>query len=205
LNATDDRGVLRADAAIPVIGGQHLTPFRCDSTRTRQAIAARDASRLLGDRWRSPRLGYRDVASAANRTTLIAAIVPAACVSTHTIFCLRTPLSRRAQHFLCGLFNSLVVNYLARLWVTTHVTTGIVERLPVPRADQAGPALLPIAAIARLLARRWDPAAFIELNARVAALYRLSSDDFAHVLSTFPLIEAAERAAMLRRFGASKV
>jgi len=200
LNATDDRGVLRPDAAIPVIGGQHLTPFRCNSTLQRQTISARDARRLLGDRWRSPRLGYRDVASATNRTTLIAAIVPAACVSTHTVFCLRTALSSRAQHFLCGLFNSLVVNYLARLWVTTHVTTAVVERLPVPRADQAGPALLPIAEIARLLARRWDTAAFAELNARVAALYRLTSDDFAHVLGTIPLIDAGERDAMFRRF-----
>ncbi|HEY7169292.1 MAG TPA: N-6 DNA methylase [Vicinamibacterales bacterium] len=200
LNATDDRGLIRPDAAIPVIGGQHVTPFRCDITASRQAIAARDASRLLGDRWRTPRLAYRDVASATNRTTLIAAIVPGSCVSTHTVFCLRTPLAMRAQQFLCGLFNSLVVNYLARLWVTTHVTTGIVERLPVPRADQAGSALPRIAAIARLLARRRDAAAFAELNARVAALYRLSSDDVAHVLGTFPLIAAAEREAMFRRF-----
>jgi hypothetical protein len=200
LNATDDHDLLRPDAAIPVIGGQHITPFRCNRTAAPQTIAARDARRLLGDRWRVPRLAYRDVASAANRTTLIAAIIPASCVSTHTVFCLRTPLGMRAQQFLCGLFNSLVVNYLARLWVTTHVTTGIVERLPAPRADQAGSALARIAAIARLLARRWDAAAFAELNARVAALYRLSSDDFAHVLETFPLIDAGERDAMFRRF-----
>jgi hypothetical protein len=183
-----------------VIGGQHLTPFHCNSAASPQTIAARDASRLLGDRWRVPRLAYRDVASATNRTTLIAAIVPAACVSTHTIFCLRTPLAMRAQQFLCGLFNSLVVNYLARLWVTTHVTTGIVERLPVPRADQAGSALPRIAAIARLLARRWDGAAFADLNARVAARYRLSSDDFAYVLETFPLIDGGERDLMFRQF-----
>jgi hypothetical protein len=204
LNATDDRALLRADAAIPVIGGQHLTPFRCDSAAARQTIAARDASRLLGDRWRAPRLAYRDVASATNRTTLIAAIVPASCVSTHTVFCLRTPLPLRAQRFLCGLFNSLVVNYLARLWVTTHVTTGIVERLPVPRADQAGPELPRIAAIARLLARRSDVAAFAQLNARVAAIYRLSDDDFAHVLGTFPLIAREDRDAMFREFRARR-
>lgn len=200
LNATEDRGVLRTDASIPVIGGQHLTPFRCDPTASRQTIATRDADRLLGDRWRTPRLAYRDVASAGNRTTLIAAIVPGSCVSTHTVFCLRTPLPMRAQHFLCGLFNSLVANYLTRLWVTTHVTTGIVERLPVPRADQAGSALPRIAAMARRLARRWDAAAFAELNACVAALYRLSGDDFAHLLATFPLIAEDERDAMFRRF-----
>ena len=77
------------------------------------------------------------MASATNRLTLIAAILPAGSVSTHTLFCLRTPLPLPSQHFLCGLFNSLVVNYLVRLRVTTHVTTTIVERLPVPRRDGA--------------------------------------------------------------------
>ena len=82
-----------------------------------------------------PRLAYRDVASATNRLTLIAAILPAGCVSTHTVFCLRTPLPLRDQHFLCGLFNSFVVNYLVRLRVTTHVTTATVEQLPIPTAE----------------------------------------------------------------------
>ena len=62
-------------------------------------------------------------------------MLPAGCVSTHTVFCLRTPLPLARQHFLCGLFNSFVVNYLVRLRVTTHVTTATVERLPIPTAD----------------------------------------------------------------------
>ena len=41
------------------------------------------------------------------------------------------------QYFLCGLFNSFVVNYLVRLRVSTHVTTALVERLPVPTREQA--------------------------------------------------------------------
>ena len=104
------------------------------------------------------------------------------------------------QYFLCGLFNSLVVNYLVRLWVTTHVTTAIVERLPVPRADQAGPQLARIAALARLLSRRSDASAFAELNVRVATLYQLSEDDLAHILGTFPLVDREERDAIFRRF-----
>jgi hypothetical protein len=59
-------------------------------------------------------------------------VLPGGCVSTHTVFCLRTPLPSRDQYFLCGLFNSLVVNYLVRLRVTTHVTTATVEQLPIP-------------------------------------------------------------------------
>ena len=74
-------------------------------------------------------------------------MLPAGCVSTHTVFCLRTPLPSPAQHFLCGLFNSFVVNYLVRLRVTTHVTTATVERLPIPTRD--GCAAPPCREIAR--------------------------------------------------------
>ena len=77
--------------------------------------------------------------NATNRRTLIAAILPRGCVSTHTVFCLRTPLPSDTQHLLCGLFNSFVVNYLVRLRVTAHVTTGTVERLPIPIADLIRP------------------------------------------------------------------
>ena len=140
-----------------------------------------------------PRLAYRDVASATNRLTLIAAVLPANCVSTHTVFCLRTPLSLAAQHFLCGLFNSFVVNYLVRMRVTTHVTTSTVERLPIPSRDDSPRTFREIAALARRLSRRDDRDASARLQAMVAAFYQLTADEFAHVLATFPLIAKAER------------
>jgi hypothetical protein len=150
------------------------------------------ASRHVGDRHLHARLAYRDVAAATNRLTLIAAILPAGCVSTHTLFCLRTRVPSLAQHFLCALFNSFVLNYLVRLRVTTHVTTAIVERLPVPAPGQA-PTFREVAAFGRCLGRRHDPHAFARLNARVAELYGLSEQEFTHVLGTFPLVPRAER------------
>jgi hypothetical protein len=140
------------------------------------------------------------VASATNRLTLIAAILPAGCVSTHTVFCLRTALPLRAQHFLCGLFNSFVVNYLARLRVTTHVTTAIVEGLPIPKGTEKPSAYRELSAIARLLSRRFDLVTAARLQAVVASLYQLSQAEFEHVLGTFPLVPAAERAAALRAY-----
>ena len=38
------------------------------------------------------------------------------------------------------------------------------------------------------------------LNARVAVLYRLTHEEFAHVLSTFPLVPRAARDAALAAF-----
>ena len=169
---------------------------------TRHRITAADARRLLrSDRHERPRLAYRDVASATNRLTLIAAVLPAHCASTHTLFCLRTPMPSHRQHLLCGLFNSFVVNYLVRLRVTTHVTTATVEGLPIPTTDAAPAAMREIATLSRLLARRPDNhQALATLNARVAGLYQLSVSEFEHVLGTFPLIPIEERQRTLRCF-----
>jgi hypothetical protein len=140
------------------------------------------------------------VASATNRQTLIAAILPASCVSTHTIFCLRTGLPPRDQQFLCGLFNSFVVNFLVRLRVSTHVTTAIVEQLPIPTDRDTPAAVREISVLARFLSRRRKPELLARLQARVASLYQLTKEEFEYVLSTFPLVPAAERRDALEHF-----
>jgi hypothetical protein len=201
LNATDDRTYFRAaGSGQPIVEGKQIEPFRVNLAAARCSIRARDAERLLASRHQRARLAYRDVAGATNRVTLIAAVLPPDCVSTHTIFCLRTGLSLQAQHFLCGMFNSLVVNYLVRLRVGTHVTTAIVERLPVPQQKDAPAAFRAIAATARQLARRDDPAALARLNAHVARLYQLSREEFEHVVGTFPLVSRDDRDRALREF-----
>jgi Eco57I restriction-modification methylase len=202
LNATDDRDALRADrGGLLVVGGRHLEPFRVVLDGVERSIRAADARRLLrSDRHDRPRLAYRDVAGATNRVTLIAALLPRGVVSTHTVFCLRTPLPLDAQYFLCGLFNSLVVNYLVRMRVTTHVTTAAVERLPIPAQDAAPAAFTEIAALARALERRPDTHGYARLNARVARLYQLRADEFRHLLDTFPLVATDDRRLALKLF-----
>jgi hypothetical protein len=205
LNATDDRAafrpVQRRRDRLPVLEGKHVEPFCAHVDGATWSVSTADARRLLrSSGFERARLAYRDVASATNRQTLIAAVLPARCVSTHTVFCLRTPLPPYAQHFLCGMFNSFVLNYLVRLRVTTHVTTATVERLPVPTWDAAPKACREIAALARILSRRRDPVALARLNALVARLYQLSNSEFEHVLRTFPLVEDAERRRAFEAF-----
>jgi hypothetical protein len=217
LNASDDRAAFRAASApktsraahapdtsrtlLPIVEGKHIEPFRVGIHAVRYTITRSDARRLVPSRRHEhSRLAYRDVASATNRMTLIAAVLPPHCASTHTLFCLRTSLRPGLQHLLCGLFNSFVVNYLVRLRVTMHVTTATVERLPIPTNDAAPAACREIAGLARLLAKRSNPAALARLNARVAELYQLTAAEFAHVLTTFPLIPREERDAALREF-----
>ena len=183
-----------------MIDGRQLSPFRVDTGTAGRSIPEATACRLLAsDRHRQPRLAYRDVASPTNRVTLIAAVLPARCVSTHTVFVLKTPLPLTAQYFLCGLFNSLVVNYFVRLRVSTHVTTATVERLPIPLTSAAPSAALEISAIARRLAHADDGNAVARLNALVGRLYQLSIREFQYLLDTFPLVDRAARSNALRQ------
>jgi hypothetical protein len=112
LNATDDRALMEpANAnddptgdssqpdAWPVIEGKHLHPFAVHAAAAR-FVVPRERTEAL--RARLPgvvrhRLAYRDVSSATNRMTLIAAILPPFVVSTHTLFCLRSPAARSSS------------------------------------------------------------------------------------------------------------
>jgi hypothetical protein len=135
--------------------------------------------------------------------TLIAAVVPSGSVTVHTLFCLKTPFGVRDQAFLCGVLNSFVANYLVRLRVTTHVTAGIVSRLPVPRPPVASPLRRTIAALSLRLLRARAPERtpeYAQLQAAVGHLYELTLGEFQYILSTFPLVDEAVREMALLEF-----
>jgi hypothetical protein len=219
LNATDDRQYLReSGAGLPVIEGKHLGPFSVDLSAPRLRIERAVARRLVDPSrtFDRQRLAYREVAAATNRLTLIAAILPAGVITTHTVFCLKESVDEDCQHFLCSIFNSFVANYLIRMRVTTHVTAGIIDRLPVPvlRPDDAH--FREIADLGRALtAAHGDgtpsavsvdahPSAKMHMMARLQALvarvYGLHSTHFDHILSTFPLVARDERDAAMAAF-----
>jgi hypothetical protein len=151
--------------------------------------------------FRRARLGYREVASATNRLTLIAAIVPAGTITTHTVFCLKDPLDAECQLFVCGMLNSFVANYLVRLRVMTHVTAGIIDRLPVPKPARNSDDFREIVTLSRALLRApSDRDAVAHLHARAARLYRLDRPQFQHVLDTFPLVPRTDRDAAMAAF-----
>ncbi len=206
LNATDDRGAFvsatGARDARPVLEGKQIGPFRVaiDQSTLELSPAAAFTTRIA----RRPRLAYRDVASATNRLTLIAAIIPARAVTTHTLFCLRTPLSRERQLVLCALLNSFVANYLVRLRVNTHVTIAITSRLPVPFVREDDLCARRLASLARGLMTSVLPVdeipEYAELQGLVARVYGLAPDEFERVLETFPLIPLGVREAALASF-----
>lgn len=132
LNITEDKRLFGA-RGLPVIEGKHIQPFVTDAAAARFRISLSAATSALPDRaFARPRLAYRDISAVGNRQALIAAVVPADVVTTHTIFCLETPLPLEQQHFLCACFNSGILNRFVRLLMGGHLTTSLVEGLPVP-------------------------------------------------------------------------
>lgn len=194
LNATEDRvrfvplgsrGRLR-----PIVEGKQLSPFQVDLSRSTHGIEPTAASRA--------RIAYRDVAGATNKLTLIAAMLPANVVSTHTVFCLKSDLDERSQWCLLGLLNSVVANYLVRLNVTTHVTTALMSRLPVPRPAPRSGAFDRLVALARSLASTGidsNASEYAELNAIAADLYGVTTEQYAVILDSFPLLPKTLREA----------
>jgi hypothetical protein len=203
LNATDDCGHFTQDGrGLPIVEGKHLQPFQVHPGAAHYWISSAIAARLLRapTPYVRPRLAYREVASATNRLTLIAAIVPAGVVTTHTVFCVKSPPDLRAQHYLCGIFNSFVANFFVRTRVGTHVTAAVIDRLPVPKPDPGANLFREIAALARRLSKITDQNASARLQALAAHAYGLSPAQFAHVLDSFPLVSRAERDAALAAF-----
>jgi hypothetical protein len=75
--------------------------------------------------------------------------------------------------------------------------------LPVPRPAAGSPSLEMLAVVSRRLSRSGIDTGvddYAQLNAIAAQLYGLTSDQFAHVLSTFPLVATSIRDSCLKAF-----
>lgn len=199
LNASDDRGSLGA-VGLSVLEGKHIAPFLCRPDPAGMRIRPSEAARLIPDRrFERERLAYRDVSGVTNRQTLIAAVLPAGIVTTHTLYCLRSPLASVVQHYLCGVFNSFVLNAVVRILMGSHLTTGLVEDLPVP-PWVASWLQRRIAALARRLAEGDGPGARplrVELESAVARLYDVSATELERILRSFPLADSRLRSEVL--------
>jgi hypothetical protein len=204
LNATEDRPALASSGpGYPVIEGKHLSPFRVNLGAARWRLPEHEARRRAPHRFDTARVAFRDVAGAGNRLTLIAAVLPAGIATTHTVFTARTGMSPGARAVLCALLNSLVANWYVRHWVSTHVTTQIVHRLPVPWLEERDAAFGQLAGLASSCAAEGeDGPAWVALQACAARAYGLTPEQLDRVLSAFPLIDLGRRASIAAAFAA---
>lgn len=204
LNATEDRALLQrrrpAGASLAVVDGKHLRAFAVSPPTEGRWLAQQDAARVLtGERWRHWRLAYRDVSSPTNARSLIAALLPPGLVSTHTLFCLRTPVGLATQLYLCGMLNSLVADWFVRRYLASHVTTRLMATLPVPwlPTRDAGRRQI-VRLVIRLMRNSGDQQALAALQVQAADIYGLAGPARRVVAADFPRLPPAVRDQLLR-------
>lgn len=147
---------------------------------------------------------------------------------TAVVHSIGSELDLRSSLFLCAVMNSFAADYLLRQRVATHLTYFILYQLPVPRLKEESAAFTSIVnssarltCVSREFADLWqdvmgvpwseqgastDPAERARLRAEldglVAHLYGLSEEEFAYILTTFPVVSQEVKDAALAAYRA---
>lgn len=190
-------------------------------------------SALLGHRqdaghcmdYQAYRLGFRSIVNKTNARALVCAMLPPAfhgdTLPTVRVFD-RTGkrlIDDLRQLYLCGLWNSFVIDWSLRQMVDTRIKFLSLRQLPIPRLGAQDSAFCAIAQrVARLgcVTPAFDGLASeaglrdsrdganefadrvrlrAEIDGLVAHLYGLDEDEFIHILRAFPLATAPEKTA----------
>lgn len=198
-----------------------------DEPEGRKALLGRRGEEGHSQDYQAYRLGFRDIARNTDTRTLICTIIPPAFhgnkLPTVKIF---DSFGNRmvddfTQLYLCGIWNSFVIDWMLRQKVNTTINFFYLHQLPIPRLGGNEAAFAPIVQRAARLtctAPDFDDLAKsvgltpstnsgrteygttdlteraklrAELDGLVAHLYGLSEEEFTHILSTFPLVADA--------------
>jgi hypothetical protein len=161
------------------------------------------------------RIGFRDVAASTNERTLIATVIPPYFFAGNTMPTLVEPTEPKTMAAVVALFDSFVADWFMRQRITNHCSFFYMKQLPIPRLTEKDAAFrLIVERAARLICttpefddlaqeifgRRASAASVgatapaerarlrAELDGLVANLYGLDEEEFAHILTTFPLV-----------------
>ena len=173
--------------------------------------------------YQSYRWLHRRIARSSDSRTLISTIAPPKVfteVNSTTLKVIDSGINAIEQCYWCGLANSMVLDWLLRQSVSSTLNMFYLYQLPVPRLPSSDERCKQVAArVARLVCTvpAYDALAKdvglrdhldgatdatkrarlrAELDGLVAHLYGLSEAEFAHILTTFPLVpEPVKQAA----------
>jgi hypothetical protein len=189
-----------------------------DEQEARQRLLGREEDRGQRLDYQSYRLGFRDVARNTDERTCIMTLLPPRVFCNHklpTALVTRGgehTVDAACSLFFCGCMNSFVIDSLVRQRVTTNLTFVTLYQLPMPRLSESDPmfgqivervaclvcttsefdALAKAVGIGSHKYGVTDPVKRsvlrAELDGLVAHLYGLTEAEFAHILSTFPLV-----------------
>jgi type I restriction-modification system DNA methylase subunit len=171
------------------------------------------------------RFGMRRIAANTNERTLIATMLPKNCFASESFhLAIKGTVTESEQLYLAAVINSFVLDAYARNKVTTNINQYVVFQFPVPRLSAKDKAFAPIVERAAKLictTPEFDDLAKevglgshengvadtrerarlrAELDGMIAHLYGLTESEFAHILSTFPLVADEVKSAAMDEF-----
>jgi hypothetical protein len=201
-----------------------------DEKEGRKALLGKEADARQILNYQNYRMAFRDIAASTNERSAIGTLLPRNVFAGNTLplhFSLYAdaPDGNDLLSVLC-IFNSFVFDWLIRQKITSHLNLFYVYQMPAPRLSKRDRLFQLFAARAAQLicttpefddlrktveadlglvitpATDQDTRAQLraELDGMVAHLYGLSQDEFAHVLSTFPLVAQATKDAALAEY-----
>ena len=170
------------------------------------------------------RFAHRSIARNTDYRTMIGTILPSNVFYGHSLNASVDSLELQTLLFFTSLLNSFVVDFYLRQSVTANLTMFFIYQLPIPRLTSSSPAFAPIVTRAAKLICTTpefddlaaevglgshqngvvDPeeraALRAELDGLVAHLYGLTEEEFAYILTTFPLVDESTKTAALTAF-----
>ncbi len=177
----------------PLYEGKHIEQFLVDIRPIERWVSLEAAERKYGKLPDAkPKVVFRDIASNTNERTCIAAVLPERSCAGNTLASLRS--ESLAPAIVATVLNSFPLDFSIRLrTAATHLNFTYITRIATPTADAAR--RLPVvetvsgtregAEHVSELRRAWRSVWLS--NRAVAEAYDLGPDDFAYILSTFPV------------------
>ena len=177
-------------------------PYDCKVLQTHFLVDSR--SPKVQDRWpRVSRAGFCDVTGHANERTVLAALIPGSAICGNKVPTCRFEPDLPDLHLLwLALANSFVVDWCMRRRVGTSMNYFLWAQLPMPRLDPAVPEAQELIDLAGQLSRfPWEhgyPDDVVRaglraaVDAAVADLYGIDIDDYAWLLTDFPLLDRGQ-------------
>ncbi len=204
-------------------------PYWIDEVSARRKLLGNEEDRGQVIDYQQYRWVHRRIAGNTNERTLICTIAPKHVFFGNNSTSVDLEASRVGASemlYLCAVGNSFVVDWLLRQKVTTTLNMFYIYQLPIPRLTQEDTIFHSLTSrAARLICTKpafadlakainlqppdhhvgvTDPTARAmlraELDAMVAHLYRLTEEELAHILSTFPIVKEETKQAALDEF-----
>lgn len=196
-----------------------------DENTARKALLGRqERDRGQNLEYQNYRLALRDIARNTDGRTMIATILPKGVFAGNTLVLARSFANQADLLLLLATLNSFACDFIVRRKVTAHCNIFYVYQLPIPRLSAGMGAALPIVEraakltcttadfddLARQVGLRdhkdgvTHPTARAnlraELDGMIAHLYGLTEEEFAYILTTFPIVEQSVKDAALEAY-----